>query len=198
VRPPGEEGARRFVQDEAPAGLTVYRADDLKLQSPIRTAGELPKLAEDMGAKVLRIQGIVDREGRFREPVVLGEGSPDTIYRVLEALREWRYTAAQRNYRSVASFRSVYVGNLPPPEPLLRLGYPSPKPGPQSRGPANPARRQTAPVPTSALSRPLLARSGPGTRSARPHLPRGQRCQALRRGGRGAARQRCQALRRLP
>jgi hypothetical protein len=128
--------------DEAPAGLTVYRADDLKLQSPIRTAGELPKLAEDMGAKVLRIQGIVDSEGRFREPVVLGEGSPDTIYRVLEALREWRYTAAQRNYRSVASFRSVYVGNLPPPKPLLRLGHRPPKPGPRSRGPVNPARTQ--------------------------------------------------------
>lgn len=122
--------------DEAPAGLTVYRADNSDVQPARRVAGEIPKLPEPpegMEAGVLRIQGIVDLEGRFREPIVLGEGSPATIYRVLEALREWRYAPARRNLRRVASFRSVYVGALVDRAadiPLLRLGQqPAPAPG---------------------------------------------------------------------
>ena len=136
--------------DEAPAGLTVYRSDHPGIQPANRIAGEIPKLPEPpegMEAGVLRIQGIVDLEGRFREPIVLGEGSPATIYRVLEALREWRYEPAWRNRRRIASFRSVYVGALGEQraaDTRLRLGSP-PAPGPggvspmrgDSRGPTS-------------------------------------------------------------
>jgi hypothetical protein len=122
--------------DETPAGLTVYRQDDLKVQPARRIAGEIPQLPKPpKGAEggVLRIQGIVDLEGRFREPTVVGEGSPASIYRVLEALREWRYAPARRDLRQVASFRSVLVGapgEGPVPAPPLRLGqYPPPGPG---------------------------------------------------------------------
>jgi hypothetical protein len=78
----------------------------------------------------VRIQGVVDLDGRFLEPVVLGEGPPATIYRVLEALREWRYAPARRALHLVASFRSVFVGALPAPATPLRLGqHPPPGPG---------------------------------------------------------------------
>jgi hypothetical protein len=106
----------------------------------------MPKLPEDLGSGVLRIQGVVDLDGYFREPAVLGEGSPDTIYRVLEALREWRYAPARRNLRRVASFRSVYVGALGgDPAARLQLGQPIPNPGNES-GVFNGARANPAPI----------------------------------------------------
>jgi hypothetical protein len=156
---PGELLAQHPLRhlDEAPAGLKVYRVDDPGILPPSRTAGELPKLAEDPKGGVLRIQGIVDPEGRFLAPTVLGEGSPDTIYRVLEALRDWRYLPARRNLRRVASFRSVYVGAvgtvtgdaLP-----LRLGQ-QPIPGPGGRsGVFNGTRPSSAPVPVPNLKPP--------------------------------------------
>jgi hypothetical protein len=154
---PGELLAQHPLRhlDEAPVDLKVYKADDPDIQPPRRTSGELPQLAEDPNGGVLRIQGIVDREGRFREPTVLGEGSPDTIYRVLEALHEWRYLPARRNLRRVASFRSVYVGAVgaegPAADPL-RLGQqPIPKPGGEARvfPPTS-----SAPVPVPGLKPP--------------------------------------------
>lgn len=156
---PGELLAQHPLRhlDEAPAGLRVYRPDDPDILPPRRTAGELPKLAEDPKGGVLRIQGIVDHEGRFLAPTVLGEGAPDTIYRVLEALRDWRYLPARRNLRRVASFRSVYVGPVGvegPTTESLRLGQqPIPGPGGNSRV-FNGPRPDSAPIPAPTFKPP--------------------------------------------
>lgn len=158
---PGELLAQHPLRrlNEAPAGLKVYRPDDPGIQPPRRTSGDLPRLADPKG-RVLRIQGIVDSEGRFLAPAVLGEGSPDTIYQVLEALRDWRYQPARHYLRRVASFRSVYVG--PPVSTVagdaalpLRLGrQPIPGPGGRSSSVFTGSQPSSAPSPVPSLKPP--------------------------------------------
>ncbi len=55
--------------------------------------------------KSLRLQAIVDTEGRLREPVLVAGMPPGMVYQMLEAMRDWRYEPARKGKKPVAIFR---------------------------------------------------------------------------------------------
>ena len=90
--------ARRL--DEAPAGLAVRKEGDggPPLTPARRVSGEAAKLPGSRRPMPLgiRVQVIVDAEGRVRQPVVAASTSAILTYVVLEAMRGWRFTPAQQ------------------------------------------------------------------------------------------------------
>lgn len=123
---PGELLAGRSLRTSgaAPAGLTVFAAEDPEVSAGHRIEGEIPTLPQDLAAlrvpKGLRIQVVVDADGRLREPVVLSGGVPGMIWEVLEGLRDWRYEPARKGETPVAVFRTVSI-NKPAEAPLAGL-----------------------------------------------------------------------------
>lgn len=108
----------------APAGWTVFDSEDSQVRAGRRIQGEIPKLTQDVAAlpvpKSLRVQVVVDSEGRPREPVVLAGGLPGMVWEVLEGLRDWRYEPARKGESAVAVFRTVSVNN-PSEKPLTGI-----------------------------------------------------------------------------
>ncbi len=105
----------------APAGLAVFEPEDSQVRAGRRLQGEIPKLTQDIAVlpvpKSLRVQVVVDSEGRPSEPVVLAGGVPGMVWEVLEGLRDWRYEPARKGEAAVAVFRTVSVNN-PSEKPL--------------------------------------------------------------------------------
>jgi len=98
---------------EPPAGLTVHHQTESGIQPGRRIAGDIPKIP-DSATAVLRagnlyIQAVIDEDGRLREPIVMGGGSPAVNYQVLESLRGWRYAPAQHGFHRVATFRNIIL-----------------------------------------------------------------------------------------
>jgi hypothetical protein len=120
---PGELLARHRLRQAgaAPAGLTVFEPEDSQVRAGRRLQGEIPKLTQDLASlsvpKSLRVQVVVDSEGRPSQPVVLAGGVPGMIWEVLEGLRDWRYEPARKGEAAVAVFRTVSVNN-PSEKPL--------------------------------------------------------------------------------
>jgi TonB family protein len=112
--------ARRLGQ--APAGVVVRREGDGggPLTPARKISGEDPRLSGTLSALPLgiRVEVIVDREGRPHDPVVAASTLPALTHVVLEALRGWRFTPAQADGEPVASF---YELNIPEPQPLERI-----------------------------------------------------------------------------
>jgi hypothetical protein len=100
---------------EAPSGLTVFEPEDAEVRAGRRLQGEIPKLTQDLASlpvpKSLRVQVVVDSEGRPSQPVVLAGGLPGMVWEVLEGLRDWRYEPARKGEAAVAVFRTVSVNN---------------------------------------------------------------------------------------
>jgi hypothetical protein len=113
-------------EDEPPRGLTVLRAEDPagEVRPARKLAGDLPTLSADLvrapAPKGLKLQAVIDAEGRLREPVVVSGGLPGTVWEALEALREWRYQPARRGEQAVAVFRNLTL-NPPAEKPLTEL-----------------------------------------------------------------------------
>ncbi|HEX9945863.1 MAG TPA: energy transducer TonB [Thermoanaerobaculia bacterium] len=109
-------------RDEAPAGWTVFPARAVRPGRKLE--GELPKLSADVGLvsapKSLKVQAVIDAEGRLREPLVISGGVPGMIWEVLEGLRGWRYEPARQGDQAVAVFRELTV-NPPAGRPLPEL-----------------------------------------------------------------------------
>jgi DNA-binding transcriptional ArsR family regulator len=108
----------------APAGWTVFESEDSQVRAGRRVQGEIPKMSQDVAAlpvpKALRVQVVVDPEGRLSEPVVLAGGVPGLVWEVLEGLREWRYEPARKGEDTVAVFRTVSINN-PDKKPLTGI-----------------------------------------------------------------------------
>jgi hypothetical protein len=109
---------------EAPAGLTVFEAEDAQVRAGRRLQGEIPTLTQDLASlpvpKSLRVQVVVDSEGRPSQPVILAGGLPGMVWEVLEGVRDWRYEPALKGEAAVAVFRTVSVNN-PSETPLARF-----------------------------------------------------------------------------
>jgi TonB family protein len=108
--------------DEAPAGLAVRKEGDggPPLTPARRVSGEEAKLpgSQRIIPLGIRVQVIIDAEGRVRQPVVAASTSPILTYVVLEAMRGWRFTPAEAGGQPVASF---YELKFPPVRPLERV-----------------------------------------------------------------------------
>jgi TonB family protein len=106
--------------DEAPEGLVVRKEGDggPPLTPAHWVSGEEARLAARDKPLGIRVQAIVDTEGRVRQPVVAASTSPVLTYAALEAMRGWRFTPAQAEGRPVASF---YELKVPVAWPLDRI-----------------------------------------------------------------------------
>jgi hypothetical protein len=98
---------------EPPAGLTVHRQTEKGIDPSRRISGEIPRISAPAAAVLaagnLYIQAVIDEDGRLREPIVMGGGSPAVNYQVLESLRGWRYAPARHNFHRLAVFRNIIV-----------------------------------------------------------------------------------------
>ncbi|HVT15221.1 MAG TPA: energy transducer TonB [Thermoanaerobaculia bacterium] len=107
---------------QAPAGVVVRREGDGSgpLTPARKISGEDPRLAGTLSTLPLgmRVEVIVDREGRPRYPVVAASTLPALTCVVLEALRGWRFTPAQAGGEPVASFYELII---PEQQPLERI-----------------------------------------------------------------------------
>jgi TonB family protein len=119
----GERLTRSFPRalDQAPSGLEVRREGDGGPFTPARKlSGEDAKLPGTFRSfpRGIRVQVIVDREGRAEQPVVAASTFPALTYVVLEAVRAWRFKPAEAGGKPVASF---YELEIPARQPLDQL-----------------------------------------------------------------------------
>ncbi len=109
--------------DEAPAGLVVRRAEDGggPLSPVSLTMGKNPAVASEWRSypKAIRVQVVVDAQGRPLSPVVAASTFPALTWAVLETLRSSSFTAARSSGQPVAAFFELAL----PPErkPLAQL-----------------------------------------------------------------------------
>jgi TonB family protein len=126
--PPGEllsrSPARRV--GEAPPGLPVRREGDggSPLISAHRLSGEEVKVPGGWRTFPLgiRVEVIVDANGRVRQPVVLASTFSALTYKVLEAMRGWRFAPAQAGGEPVASFYDLRLPDARPLERIVEFG----------------------------------------------------------------------------
>jgi TonB family protein len=109
-------GRPRRQPGEAPPGMSVEHPGP-ELQEAVRTQGEVPRLAPGPWDPLqwLRLEVVVDPQGRPRDPLVLSARSETAAYKVLEAMRDWRFEPAKKNGQPVAI---LYVLSVNPPGKL--------------------------------------------------------------------------------
>jgi TonB family protein len=109
--------------DEIPAGLDVQPAGAPGVEPARKVAGELPEPSKVLQAitvpKWLRLQAVIDAEGRLRSPVVVTP-VPEMIWEVLEAARSWRFEPGRKDGVPVATFYELVV-HAPADKPLTQI-----------------------------------------------------------------------------
>lgn len=124
--PPGEllgslPGRRRL--DEAPAGLEVQPARAPGVEPAKEVVGDLPapsKVLQGISVpKWMRLQAVIDAEGRLRDPVVIS-AIPEMVWEVLEAARIWRFEPGRKDGAPVATFYELVI-NPPAEKPLAEI-----------------------------------------------------------------------------
>jgi len=109
--------------DEPPAGIAIQPADTPGLQPARRLQGDVPelpaKLRELSVPKWLRLQAVIDEQGRLRQPVAISP-IPGMIYEILEAARSWRFEPARKDGAPVAVLYDLVV-NAPAEKPLTEI-----------------------------------------------------------------------------
>ncbi|HVT57116.1 MAG TPA: energy transducer TonB [Thermoanaerobaculia bacterium] len=106
---------------QAPDGMSVEPPGPA-VQAAVRTQGELPQLAHGAWDPVqwLRLEAVVDTQGRLRDPVVLSARSDEAAYTALEAMRDWLFEPAKKSGQPVAMLYSLVL-NPPGRLPLDKL-----------------------------------------------------------------------------
>lgn len=94
----------------APTGLSVEPPGP-DVEHEVKTKGELPQLVQGAWSprEWLRLEVVVDEQGRVRDPVVLSARSAEAAYRALEAMRDWRFEPARKRGQPVATFHTLVV-----------------------------------------------------------------------------------------
>jgi len=121
--PPGEllERHRLRPAGQAPDGLAVRAVESPR---PRRVQGADPKLSPDVQAlpvpQWLRVELVIDADGRPRDPVVLGGGLPGMTWQVLDAVRAWRFEPVPVDGRPSAVFYELSI-NPPAGKPLAEM-----------------------------------------------------------------------------
>lgn len=109
-RPPGQ----------APPGLEVHSVGPTVLP-PRKVEGELATISPTLRLLSVplsvRVQVIVDEDGRPRDPVILATSLPGMAFEVLDSLRGWRFEPARKEGRPVAAFYQLTLN--PPAEKAL-------------------------------------------------------------------------------
>jgi TonB family protein len=95
---------------EAPPGMSL-EAPGPEVQREVLTRGDLPRLSPGDWERRqwLRLEVLVDEQGRLRDPVVLSASSVEAAYRALEAMRDWRFEPARKHGQPVATLHSLAV-----------------------------------------------------------------------------------------
>lgn len=118
----GSQPERRRL-DEAPAGVEVQPAGAPGVEPAKKVAGDLPVSSKVLQAisvpKWMRLQAVIDAEGRLRDPVVVTP-VPEMIWEVLEAARSWRFEPGRKEGVPVATFYELVV-NAPAEKPLTEV-----------------------------------------------------------------------------
>jgi TonB family protein len=114
-------GHPRREPGQAPPGMTLEPLGP-EVQSVVRTAGEMPHFAPGPWAprQWLRLEIVVDEQGRPRDPLVLSARSDEAAYLALEALHDWRFSPATKHGQPVAVLHSVDI-NPPGTRPLAKI-----------------------------------------------------------------------------
>jgi TonB family protein len=109
--------------DEPPAGLAIQPADAPGFQPARKLQGDVPelsaKLRELSVPKWLRLQAVIDEQGRLRYPVVVSP-IPGMVYEVLAAARDWRFEPARKDGAPVAVLYDLVI-NPPAEKPLAEI-----------------------------------------------------------------------------
>lgn len=116
-------GNRLRRLDEPPAGIAVQPPDAAGLQPARKLQGEVPELParlRDLSVpKWLRLQAVIDEQGRLRYPVAVSP-IPGMVYEVLAAARDWRFEPARKDGAPVAVLYDLVV-NAPVEKPLTEI-----------------------------------------------------------------------------
>ncbi len=106
---------------EAPAGVALQPPGP-DVRGVARKEGEMPVLGHGTWAprEWLRLEIVVDEQGRPRDPVVLSACCAESAYQALEAVRGWRFAPATRNGAPVAVLHVVEM-NPPGRLPIARI-----------------------------------------------------------------------------
>jgi hypothetical protein len=98
--------------DQAPAGLAVEPEGARGLQAARKIHGELPDFSAELRKisfpRWLRLQAVVDTQGRLRDPVVVSP-VPVLADGVLAAVRSWEFEPARRDGAPVASYYDLLI-----------------------------------------------------------------------------------------
>ena len=95
---------------KAPLGMSVEPAGP-EVEGEVKTQGELPRLTRgDWSPRQwLRLELVIDEQGRLRDPLVLSARSAEAAYRALEAMRDWRFAPAKKRGQPVATLHTMVV-----------------------------------------------------------------------------------------
>jgi TonB family protein len=118
-------GHPRRDPGKAPPGMSVEPLGP-GVEGEVKIQGELPQLARGVWTprEWLRLEVVIDEQGRLRDPVVLSARSGEAAYRALEAMRDWRFQPAKKRGQPVATLYTL-VANPPGGLPLEKIIVPS-------------------------------------------------------------------------
>jgi TonB family protein len=95
---------------KAPPGMSIEPPGP-EVEQEVQTKGELPQLVQSAWSprEWLRLEVVIDEQGRVRDPVVLSARSEEAAYRALEAMRDWRFEPARKRGQPVATLHTLVV-----------------------------------------------------------------------------------------
>lgn len=103
------ESPRRQPGKAPPA--TSIEPPGPEVQSEVKTQGEMPHLTHDPWEprQWLRLEVVIDEQGRLGDPLILSAHSGEAAYLALEAMRDWRFQPATKHGQPVATLHTMVI-----------------------------------------------------------------------------------------